>query len=249
MVPCIFQHPAVLPQKLINYDASGGGYIQGMLQTEHGNADVSVAHAGQSGRHAINLVSKNNADWKARNPIENIHRACAGLNDCQFVGEVSHSLSRGDGLGMMFPTDRFLSSQSCLADTLLRRGARDAAQQKHFDGSGIGGTKKRAYVIKTPEVFEHYRHRQPDYVVVGLGTVRDLIRYTLIETHAGNIARPARKTWVMYATIMHSLLPNLMNAAELSGAIFPRQDVINYPYENLPQRGSIKRVRALRSNT
>ena len=67
-----------------------------MLQTEHGNADMSVAAIEKRRRQAIHFVAEDDANGKMGLPIEDVQRAFAGFDCRDFVALVAQAL---DGCG------------------------------------------------------------------------------------------------------------------------------------------------------
>ena len=70
----------VLAQQFVDHDSTRGRHIQGVLDSQHGNADVGVGARGQLGPDAVDFISENQADRKCGLPIEQVDGFDAGLD-------------------------------------------------------------------------------------------------------------------------------------------------------------------------
>ena len=65
----------VFAEQFVHYYGAGARYIQRMFEAEHRDADVRIAISEKIRSQAIHFVAEQNADGKARLPIEDIDGA------------------------------------------------------------------------------------------------------------------------------------------------------------------------------
>ena len=98
--------------------------------------------------------AKQDANGKARLPIEQIHCVRAGLDGGNLVICPTQLRDFLPGFGEVLPGHSLLGAQRGLGDHVLRRITRDTGEIKLFERDRIGGAEKRAYVVQAAHVFE-----------------------------------------------------------------------------------------------
>src|ERR1022692_2023234 len=99
---------------------------------------MCVAKIEQARRQAFHFVAEQDADWEARLPVEDVEGPVAGLDSRDFVPVRPEILDRRNSALDALPWHPLVRSQRRLANGVLGRPARDAAQQQSLHARSIG---------------------------------------------------------------------------------------------------------------
>jgi len=77
-----------------------------MLYAQHRDADVSVGELLHFRRQAVHFMPEQDADRKARGPVEQVHTAHAGFDRRDLIPLRAQPACQCDRVGVMFPGHR-----------------------------------------------------------------------------------------------------------------------------------------------
>src|SRR3954452_6070755 len=104
-----------------------------MLQTQHWDPHIRVAHRDQIRRNAIQLIPENYAYGESWSPVEQIDRVNGSLDHCQFVPLAAEFRGGFKGAFGMFPRYGVFGPERRLQDAFMWRKTRNPAQDQSFD--------------------------------------------------------------------------------------------------------------------
>lgn len=130
---------------------------------------MRVCHLEQRRFQALHFVAKHHANRKSGRPIEQVHRAKAGLDRGQLIPGFPQLTRDGESVRGVLPFNALFGAERGLSERAFRGPPGDSAEIECPGARGVRCPEERSDIVKAPDIVQEDAHRQALNLGIRLG--------------------------------------------------------------------------------